>query len=82
VEFSDEQGLCKWRARRDSIAKRRRTWTWFSPLPFWPLDLLFRFLRQNKGVLSKRAREREFAKLTDDEVVKIEASYAGAFATR
>lgn len=29
------------------------------------MDLLFRFLRQNDGALSKRAREREFAQLTD-----------------
>jgi Fic/DOC family len=49
-------------------------------MPDGTLDLLFRFMRQNKGVLSKRSREREFAKLTDDEVAKIEASYAGAFA--
>jgi len=42
-------------------------------------DLLFRFLRQNNGALSKRAREKEFAALTDDEVAKIEASYADAF---
>ncbi len=48
-------------------------------MPDGTLDLLFRFLRQNKGVLSKRGRENEFAKLTDDELAKIEASYAGAF---
>src|SRR6266849_1074714 len=44
-------------------------------MPDGTLDLLFRFLRQNKGSLSKRGREKEFAKLTDDEVAKIEASY-------
>ena len=48
-------------------------------MPDGTLDLLFRFLRQNKGVLSKRARERKFAALTDDEVTEIEASYHGAF---
>jgi Fic family protein len=40
------------------------------------LDLLFRFLRQNDGNLSKRAREKEFAALTDNEAVHIEAIYA------
>jgi hypothetical protein len=36
-------------------------------------------LRQNKGVMSKRGREKEFAKLTDEEIAKIEANYRGAF---
>jgi hypothetical protein len=40
-------------------------------------DLLFRFLRQNDGQLSKRAREREFEKMTDAEVEEVEAIYAG-----
>jgi hypothetical protein len=40
------------------------------------LHLLFRFLRQNGGRLSKRAREKEFADLRDDEVHRIEALYA------
>jgi hypothetical protein len=48
-------------------------------MPDGTLDLLFRFLNQNKGALSKRAREKEFAALTDDEVATIEASYDGAF---
>ncbi|ULJ72237.1 Fic family protein [Rhizobium gallicum] len=40
------------------------------------LDLLFRFLHQNGGTLSKRAREKEFAALTEDEIARIEALYA------
>jgi Fic family protein len=40
------------------------------------LDLLFRFLRQNGGVLSKRAREKEFAALTNVETAQIEAIFA------
>ena len=48
-------------------------------MPDGTLDLLFRFLRQNNGALSKRGWEKEFAALTDDEVAKIEASYNGAF---
>lgn len=43
------------------------------------VDLLFRMLRQNKGRLSKRAREHEFAKLTDAEAKRIESAYADAF---
>ncbi|SFT60192.1 hypothetical protein [Mesorhizobium sp. YR577] len=38
-------------------------------------DLLFRFLRQNNGMLSKRAREREFVGLTNDEADEIQSIY-------
>ncbi|MBM7328070.1 Fic family protein [Brucella sp. RRSP16] len=38
-------------------------------------DLLFRFLSQNGGKLSKRAREREFAALTEEETTRIELIY-------
>jgi hypothetical protein len=48
-------------------------------MPDTTVDLLFRFLRQNDGRLSRRAREREFAELTEDEVAKIEATYAKSF---
>jgi len=44
-------------------------------MPDRVLDLLFRFLRQNDGKLSKRAREREFAALTDGEAETIENIY-------
>ena len=37
--------------------------------------LLIRFLEQNNGTLSKRAREKEFPELSDEEVLKIEDSY-------
>ena len=43
------------------------------------VDLLIRFLAQNNGKLSKRAREREFAKLTDIEIQTIEQKYAEIF---
>ncbi len=33
---------------------------------------LVRFLEQNNGTLSKRARTKEFAELTDDEIKEIE----------
>ncbi|SSC64738.1 Fic family protein [Ciceribacter selenitireducens] len=40
------------------------------------LDLLFRFLRQNEGRLSKRARDKEFSALSDAEAARIETIYA------
>jgi len=43
-------------------------------------DLLFRFLHQNGGTLSRRRREKEFAALTDDEVQRVEAIYREEFA--
>ena len=44
------------------------------------VDLLIRFFVQNDGKLSKRAREREFEKLTTSEVQAIENKYAEIFA--
>lgn len=43
-------------------------------------DLLFRFLSQNNGTLSRRARQNEFSALTDDEAETIERLYAELFA--
>ncbi|MGY4571829.1 hypothetical protein ACVWY5_004899 [Bradyrhizobium sp. USDA 3256] len=48
-------------------------------MPERTLNNLFGFLRQNQGKLSKRAREDEFALLTEDEVSKIEQLYADSF---
>ena len=48
-------------------------------MPDRTIDLLFRMLRQNDGRLSKRAREKEFAKLTADEAQRIEQAYADTF---
>ena len=47
-------------------------------LPDRSSDLLFRFLQQNGGKLSRRARGNEFAALTDQEVERIEAAYRDA----
>jgi hypothetical protein len=41
-------------------------------MPNRTVELLFRFLNQNEGRLSKRARQREFAALDDAEVARIE----------
>jgi hypothetical protein len=48
-------------------------------MPNRTLDLLFRFLHQNGGHLSKRAREQEFAQLTEAEVSTAEAAYRESF---
>ncbi|OSQ33695.1 Fic family protein [Thalassospira sp. MCCC 1A01428] len=48
-------------------------------MPERTVDLLFRFLRQNDGKLSNRAKEREFAALKAEEVVRIEAIYNDTF---
>ena len=41
--------------------------------------MLVRFLEQNEGLLSKRAREKEFSTLTDSEVEAIERNYEAIF---
>jgi hypothetical protein len=48
-------------------------------MPDRTLNNLFGFLRQNSGQLSKRAREKEFAALTADEIKRVEGVYAGTF---
>jgi hypothetical protein len=45
-------------------------------VPNQKIDLLHTFLRQGKGHLSARARSKEFASLTNEEVLQIEALYA------
>ncbi len=44
-------------------------------MPASMVDLLFNFLKQNEGRLSKRAREHEFAELTDEEARQFEMLY-------
>jgi hypothetical protein len=51
----------------------------FIDMPERLTDLLFRFLHQNGGHLSNRAREKEFAALTNDEAERIEAIYEQTF---
>jgi len=48
-------------------------------MPDKMVSTLVRFLEQNQGALSKRAREKEFAMLTDKEVKNIESIYATLF---
>lgn len=44
-------------------------------MPSHLIDLLIRFLQQNKGALSKRAREKEFQALSADECRELESMY-------
>lgn len=50
-------------------------------MPDKTVALLIRFLEQNNGALSKRAREKEFTELTNDEVKAIENKYQEILAT-
>ncbi len=49
-------------------------------MPERTMDLLFRFLNQNEGKLSARARRKEFAALSDTETAGVEAIYRDLFA--
>jgi hypothetical protein len=51
----------------------------FADMPERTIDLLFRFLHQNGGTLSGRARAQEFAPLTDGEAAAAEAAYREIF---
>jgi hypothetical protein len=48
-------------------------------MPDKMVALLVRFLEQNNGTISKRAREKEFKELTDDEIQEIEKQYLTFF---
>ncbi|HEY3128459.1 MAG TPA: Fic family protein [Acidobacteriota bacterium] len=45
-------------------------------MPSRKLDLLWRFLQQNQGRLSKRRRAGDFSQLTDEETARIEKTFA------
>ena len=60
----------------DAFCERLGT---IADMPANTMDLLFRFLQQNGGQLSGRAREREFAALTDAEAGRIERIYGEVF---
>jgi Fic family protein len=48
-------------------------------MPERKVDLLHKFLRQENGRLSKRARSNDFAALTDEEVERVETLYLESF---
>jgi len=54
----------------------------FIDMPERTIDLLFRFLQQADGAFSKRAREKEFSALTDEEAAHIESLYERAFSDK
>jgi hypothetical protein len=45
------------------------------------IDLMFRFLSQDAGRLSQRARAQELSALTDEEAQGVEAIYSQSFET-
>lgn len=51
-------------------------------MPDRTIDLLFRFLHQNAGHLSRRAREKEFRLMTEEDVLAVEAAYLASFPAR
>ncbi|WP_419949883.1 Fic family protein [Candidatus Palauibacter sp.] len=57
----------------------RRVQEEVADMPDRTIDLLSTFLRQNRGTLSKRARTREFRRLTPEEVERVEAIHASCF---
>ncbi len=64
--------LCRYDRFRGHIEK-------MIDMPDTTYDRLFRFLHQNNGKLSARAREKEFSALTGNEIRKIEQIYVEAF---
>jgi hypothetical protein len=48
-------------------------------MPDKMIALLVKFLEQNHGVLSTRAKEKEFNSLSEEEIHKIEKIFAEAF---
>ena len=81
VQHSVEQDLpneTKFLERYDSF---RAGIQGLADMPDRTVDLLFRFLQQNDGRLSNRAREKGFAALTDDEAQEIESLYSENFSS-
>ena len=73
----DLPGEVEYLERYDEFS--RRVQEEIADMPGRTIDLLSRFLRQNHGTLSKRARTREFERLTAAEVERVEALYASCF---
>ena len=73
---ADLPGEAAFLQRYDQFAERVQA---MIDMPGPTIDLLFRFLQQNDGALSKRAREKEFAALSDGEAKTIEDIYAQIF---
>jgi hypothetical protein len=61
--------------KRHRRARRAEEKSEIVDMPARTADLLHRFLAQGNGRLSRRARSRDFAALTDVEVARVEALY-------
>ena len=81
VQQSIEHDLPNEAAFLEKFDRFRAVVETIADMPNRTLDNLFDFLRQNGGRLSKRAREKEFAALTGDEIRRIEDTYADLFGT-
>ncbi len=57
----------------------RRVREGIADMPEKTISLLVQFLRQNHGTLSRRARTREFKRLSPDEVARVEELYERCF---
>ncbi len=56
-----------------------KTGTVNAKILFYSVALLIRFLIQNNGIISKRARDKEFVALNDEEVNDIQNHFQGIF---
>ena len=70
---------CDWLRRYDAF--RRRIGAMLE-MPERTIDLLFRLLDQNDRILSRRARTKELAALTDAKSKRVEAVFADVFGDR
>lgn len=79
VEQTIEQDLPEEVAYLQAYDRFARGIQEIADMPAEKIELLHRFLRQESGRLSKRARENEFAALTDLEAKRLEALYRVSF---
>ena len=82
VEQTIERDLPKEVAYLQAYDRFARGIQEIADMPAEKIELLHRFLRQENGRLSKRARENEFAALTDPEAEQIEALHRASFEDR
>jgi len=79
VEATIERDLPEEAAFLERYDRFRRQVEALVDMPASTVDLLFAFLQQNGGTLSRRAREREFEALSDEEAAAFEALYQDIF---
>ena len=79
VQRTIEEDLPKETAFLETYDTFRRRVEAMIDMPERIVDLLFRFLQQNEGRLSSRARSKEFKALSDEETARIETIYQEGF---